>query len=77
MALKVFWGTFISMCFIALLVSCNANQTNDIVNNGQLLSAITYFKDVHGLCYASISSRTYGLYNVVSITNVPCDKVGL
>ncbi len=68
---------FLSFCLITILTSCNAEQVNKPVNNGQLLSTISYFKDVHGLCYASISSRTYAVFNVVSITNVPCEKVGL
>lgn len=77
MAFKLFWGIISSICLIAVLISCDANQHSNTADNGQLLSTISYFKDVHGLCYASISSRTYGPYNVVSITNVPCEKVGL
>lgn len=38
---------------------------------------LNYFKDVYGICYASVISNTYGGYDATSITTVPCNKVKL
>ena len=38
---------------------------------------ITYFKDKVGICYASLASDNSGGHKVISITAVPCEKVGL
>jgi len=43
----------------------------------KLANSISYIKDGHGLCYAVLSTASYGAMNVASIANVPCDKVGL
>jgi len=41
-----------------------------------LSANISYHKDDRtGLCFAAISSRTYGADTVVSIANVPCANV--
>jgi hypothetical protein len=42
-----------------------------------MAESIVYFQDVHGICYASITSYAYGVNFVVSLTAVPCEKVGL
>lgn len=46
-------------------------------NVAALANHMSYFKDQHGLCYAMISTASYGATNVASIASVPCDKVGL
>lgn len=38
---------------------------------------MTYFKDQYGICYARLASLTYSGYFTISITTVPCEKVGL
>lgn len=38
---------------------------------------MTYFKDKHGLCYASVLSGSIGVRRTASIASVPCNKVGL
>lgn len=43
----------------------------------ELASHISYIKDGHGICYALLASASYGAFNIVSLTIVPCDKVGL
>lgn len=59
---------------LALLSSCAAPRRVDSHNYGNKLS---YFKDGYGLCYAALASSSYGGSYIVTITNVPCDKVGL
>lgn len=37
---------------------------------------VVYSKDPRSnLCFGTVTSISYGFYNVISITNVPCDKV--
>lgn len=60
--------------FISFLVqSCQINSPTDV---SSVVNSITYFQDKKtGLCFASINSNSYAAQQVVSITNVPCDKV--
>jgi hypothetical protein len=60
---------FISACTVSEKVS--SGVASDVTEE------LTYFKDKHGLCYATISSQTHIVYQVISIANVPCNSVGL
>lgn len=55
------------------LFSCQNNSKTDVL---KLKNGITYFKDDEtNLCFATINSSTYGGYEIVSITCVPCDSI--
>jgi hypothetical protein len=53
---------------IALLSACT--QRRDIA------AELRYVKDKHQLCYAVLDSES-DMSSVLSVTSVPCDKVGL
>jgi hypothetical protein len=53
---------------IVLLSACT--QRRDIVGE------LRYVKDKHQLCYAVLDSES-DVSTVLSLTSVPCDKVGL
>ena len=53
---------------IALLSACT--QRRDIA------AELRYVKDRHQLCYAVLDSES-DMSSVLSVTNVPCDRVGL
>lgn len=53
---------------------CEAEYISEEINS---LPNIKYMKDSKGLCYAYSNSRTYYGYVTFSISNVPCEKVGL
>jgi hypothetical protein len=63
---------------LMMLVGCDP-ITNDTkpANVAKLAKHLAYFKDEHGICYAMISTASYGSYNVASIATVPCEKVDL
>lgn len=59
------------------VVSCE-NIPLEQQANVQASSNISYIKDKqYGLCYATLGSSSWGGKIIVSITNVPCNKVGL
>ena len=60
-----------------LLIGCSVQTVpkEDDVNNA--LNNLAYGKDKHGICYAMINSMGHNGYESISITAVPCDKVGL
>lgn len=62
---------------ICLLSACQIVEKTEGQKAAEIVSKITYVKDTHGVCYATIGSYSYGANIVTSITAVPCDKVGL
>ncbi len=66
-----------STALVLMLTGCTQTSTPTANESAQIVDRLTYIKDRHGICYAAISSMTYGLSQVVSITAVPCDKVAL
>lgn len=58
-----------SGCTIPTEVGESATQS--VVKN------LSYAKDKYGVCYAMISSVTYGGHESISITAVPCKQVHL
>jgi hypothetical protein len=68
----------LSICIaLALLVGCNNSVKPSERETGNIAERLSYVKDQHGICYAVVSSSTYGFMDVASITAVPCEKVGL
>lgn len=61
----------------AVLGGCTVTDKTSAEKAEEIVSRITYVKDGHGVCYATIGSYTYGVNIVVSITAVPCKQVGL
>jgi hypothetical protein len=60
----------------ALLVACEGGDSPNPTVAKSAAANIVYTKDPRsGLCFGSITSRSYSGYEVVSITNVPCEKV--
>lgn len=44
--------------------------------NKKVVDAISYIKDKEtDLCFATIKSTSYAGWEIISITNVPCDKI--
>jgi uncharacterized protein YceK len=65
---------------VAILLSgCDPmTKTSSPESISDVGTSITYFKDdQHAICFGMLQSASYGFYNVVSITAVPCDKVNL
>lgn len=60
-----------------LLAGCNTAVKPSAGESTNIADRITYLKDRHGVCYAAVSSATYGFMEVASITTVPCEQVGL
>lgn len=61
----------------AMLGGCTATDKTSSEKAAEIVSRLTYVKDGHGVCYATIGSYAYGGNIVVSITAVPCKQVGL
>jgi hypothetical protein len=69
---QLFLTVLTFLCFSA----CEEpNKTTDIETKHDSTQRISYFKDPHtNLCFAKISSWTYGRFYVVSFTCVPCTR---
>lgn len=65
------------LVLVVLLVGCDTSMRTSTSALESIAARLSYIKDKHGMCYAVISSLSYGTYAVVSITDVPCEKVGL
>jgi hypothetical protein len=63
----------LTICAVLLLSGCEVTEKSLPLDP----NALTYSKDRHGICYASLSSTTSHGLKVVSITDVPCEKVRL
>ncbi len=66
------------LLIVLTLAGCDPmpNDTKP-ANVAALGKHMSYFRDDYGLCYAMVSTASYGAFNVASIASVPCDKVGL
>lgn len=67
----------LSVGCICLLSGCQMVEKTEEQKAAEIVSKITYVKDTHGVCYATIGSYSYGANIITSITAVPCEKVGL
>lgn len=61
----------------AVLAGCSIQDKTGQEKAAEIADKLTYMKDAHGVCYATIGSVSYGANVVTSITAVPCEKVGL
>lgn len=59
------------------VTGCTATEKTSTDKAAEIVSRLTYVKDSHGICYATIGSYAYGGNIVFSITAVPCKQVGL
>lgn len=67
----------LSICAVLLLAGCTQAVTPTEGESARIADRITYIKDRHGVCYATVSSVTYGFTQVASIASVPCAQVNL
>ena len=63
--------------FTVGLGGCSVQDKTSQEKAAEIAGKLTYMKDAHGVCYATIGSVSYGANVVTSITAVPCKKVGL
>ena len=61
----------------AVLAGCSIQNKTSQEKAAEIADKLTYTKDRHGVCYATIGSISYAANVVTSITAVPCEKVGL
>lgn len=60
------------LCLVLFAVGCQNTVAPGPIPEGD----ITYFEDSRtGLCFAALSSITYGGHDNISISNVPCSAV--
>lgn len=60
------------------LSGCNQTEKISASEVASFGDKMSYFKDAkNGLCFGVLGSTTYYGYTVTSITNVPCNQVGL
>lgn len=60
-----------------VLAGCSIQDKTSQEKAAEIADKLTYTKDKHGVCYATIGSLSYGANVVTSITAVPCEMVGL
>lgn len=68
----------LALCLFCAIISvaCDGGEAPANETAVAVASNIVYSKDSRsGLCFGSVTSRSYYGYNVVSITAVPCEKV--
>lgn len=65
---------YLILCIVLLIGCTNVNKSSQ-EDISDITKKLTYFKDSYGICYASIKSYSHGGHQVVSITDIPCDKV--
>lgn len=70
-------GLLVLLLISFCLISCSLSSKISDDSAKQIVNNIIYIKDSHGICYAAINNMTYNGYFVISLTNVPCEKVGL
>ena len=61
----------------AVLAGCSIQDKTSAEKAAEIADKLTYVKDKHGICYATIGSYSYGANIVTSLATVPCEKVGL
>jgi len=63
--------------FISLLLlgACSVATTSSDRDIEGVKKSMVYFQDDFGICYASISTLSYGATAIISITSVPCEKL--
>jgi uncharacterized lipoprotein YajG len=62
---------------VLLLAGCNTSVQPSTAERANIADRLSYLKDRHGICYAVVSSATYGFSEVASIATVPCAQVNL
>ena len=60
-----------------IVLACTAPRSPTAKDVAAISRNLVYFQDVHGICYASVTSQSHGASFVVSIATVPCKDVGL
>ena len=71
-----FRSVIIACALTTLLASCTLPVSLDSYENVDIAENISYVKDKRtGLCFATIASTSMGFFSIISITEVPCDKV--
>ena len=69
------FGTLLLLLGLMLLFACcEPMQRNSAPTVDNITGKIVYFREGR-LCFAALASKTYGGYNSVSITCVPCDSL--
>jgi len=63
--------------FILFLLfgACSITTTSSDRDIESVKKSMIYFQDDFGICYASISTLSYGVTATISITSVPCEKL--
>ena len=63
---------------LLLFAGCARPRETGESTRKDIAGRLQYFKDRYGVCYAVIEADTSNPFiNSVSITSVPCEKVGL
>ncbi len=66
----------IAFVVLATVCSCTKSQDLDSTTAQNAVAKITYVKDSRtNFCFATVGSRSYGTYMIVSIAHVPCDSI--
>lgn len=64
------------MATIFTATGCTRPNKATDEENQKIIDVISYIKDPNtGLCFATIKSQSSNGYQVISITNIPCEKV--
>lgn len=69
---------FLMIATALTIIGCENANTRIATDeeNKKIVDAISYIKDKDvDLCFATIKSLSYNGHEIVSITNVPCDKI--
>ena len=59
------------------LAGCSVQSKTSQEQAAEITRQLTYVKDSHGICYATIGSFSYGGHIVTSITAISCKDAGL
>lgn len=67
----------IILLFLLTLGACAEDPIRaETKRKNEIVGSITYVRDKRtDLCFAVISSHSYAQYDIISFTNVPCDRV--
>ncbi len=67
-----------TIAFVVLATMCSCTKSQDFNSTAaqNAVAKITYVKDSRtNFCFATVGSRSYGTYMIVSIAHVPCDSI--
>jgi hypothetical protein len=68
---------FLTIVAISIIGCKNTNtRTATDEENKKIVDSISYVKDRDmGLCFATIKSLSFSGHEIISIANVPCDRI--